>query len=348
MSKNIRIGITQGDINGIGYEVILKVLADSRVFDDRTFIIYGSSKVAAFHKKTLNIETANLNLVKSAREAQSKKANIINCVDNNIRVEIGLSTSAAGQASIAALNCAVSDLKDNLIDVIVTAPINKKNINDEGFNFPGHTEFFASQFNAKDHLMLLVSDTIRAGVVTGHVPISEVPGLLTSKLIEDKIMILNSTLIQDFGIRKPRIAVLGLNPHAGDQGLLGKEEIDVIKPAIDAVKNKNIFAFGPFPADGFLGSLEYLKYDAVLGMYHDQLLIPFKVLAFDDGVNYTAGLSIIRTSPDHGTGFEIAGQNKASENSMRAAIDLAEDIFYNRKNISELKANQLKPQKIEE
>lgn len=348
MSDNIRIGITHGDFNGIGYEVIIKALSDSRMFEGRTIIVYGSSKAAAYHRKALDLEGFNFNLIKNAKEAHPKKANIINVVNNDIRVELGMKTPAGGQAAYDALKAAVADLKDNLIDAVVTAPINKENISGEGFNFPGHTEYFASEFGNSEPLMLLVCEKLKVGVVTGHIPVSKVASAISTQLIEKKLEIFNNSLIKDFGIRKPRIAVLGLNPHAGDGGLLGKEESEIISPAIENSKKKNIYAFGPFPADGFMGNAEYFKYDGVLGMYHDQVLIPFKVIAFEDGVNFTAGLSIVRTSPDHGTGFDIAGKNIASEESLRQAVYYAEDIFNNRKKLENLKQNQLKPQKLEE
>jgi 4-hydroxythreonine-4-phosphate dehydrogenase len=328
MSK-IKIGISQGDINGIGYEVILKTLSDPRVLTNIIPIIYGSPKVLAYYKKALanNLPTVTIN---SADEASSKNIQIINCNSDDIRVEIGKSTEMAGLASYQALEKATKDLKDGKIDAIVTAPINKKNIQAAGFNFPGHSEYLANEFGNGEHLMLLVNDNIKIGVVTGHIPLGQVANTISKNLILQKIEVLNESLKNDFLIRRPRIAVLSLNPHCGDEGVIGDEEITKIIPAINAAKEKNILAFGPYPADGFFGSLEFKKFDGVLAMYHDQGLAPFKVIAFDDGVNYTAGLPIVRTSPAHGTAYDLAGQDMANEQSFRNALLLAMDIYNNR------------------
>ena len=344
----VRIGITQGDINGIGYEVIMKALSDQRICDNATIIIYGSPKVAAYHRKVLDLPNFNVNLVKSAEEAFKKKINIINCNDPNLRVELGKETQAAGEASFQALKAAVIDLKSNKIDVLVTAPINKHNINSEAFNYPGHTEYLANEFDVKEPLMFLVSDQFKVGVLSGHIPLAQVIKFVTVENIMAKLRVMNSTLIQDFGVRKPRIAVLGLNPHAGDEGIIGTEEKDIIIPAINKAREENIMALGPFPADGFFGSTDFLKFDAVLAMYHDQGLIPFKSMFFEDGVNYTAGLPIIRTSPAHGTAFGLAGKNEANEQSFRKAIYMAQDIFLKRKEYKGLIKNQLKSQMVVE
>lgn len=341
-TNKIKVGITHGDINGIGYEIIFKVLSDIRMFDMCTPIVYGSSKVAAYHRKTLNISNFSLNNIRSAEDAHPKRANIINCVDDNIRVELGKATTMGGEAAYSALNQAVSDLKKNKIDVLVTAPIHKKNIQSDQFGFPGHTEFLESEFGNNGSLMLLISDVLKVGVVTGHVPLNEVTNYITKEKIVSKLKILNKSLKEDFTIRKPRIAVLGLNPHAGDNGLLGKEEQDIIIPAIEEAKNKGIIALGPYAADGFFGSNNLSKFDAVLAMYHDQGLIPFKTISFSSGVNFTAGLPVVRTSPDHGTAFEIAGQGVANEESFRQAIYSAIDIFRNRDSYKVLSKNPLK------
>ncbi len=341
-TDKIRVGITHGDINGIGYEIIFKVLSDIRMFEFCTPIIYGSSKIAAYHRKTLNISNFSLNNIKEADEAHTKRANIINCVDDNIRVELGKETKMGGEAAYSALSKAVSDLKKNKIDVLVTAPIHKKNIQSDEFKFPGHTEYLESEFGGQGSLMLLISDVMKVGVVTGHVPLKDAPELITKEKIVAKLKILNKTLKEDFTIRKPKIAVLGLNPHAGDNGLIGKEEKDVIIPAIEEAKSKDIMALGPYPADGFFGSNNLSKFDAILAMYHDQGLIPFKTISFASGVNFTAGLPIIRTSPDHGTAFEIAGQGVANEESFRQALYSAIDIFKNRSSYKELSKNPLK------
>ncbi len=343
----LRIGITHGDINGIGYEVIIKTLSDSRLLECCTPIVYGSPKVAAYHRKALDVELFSFNQIAHAKDANSKRVNIINCVDEEIRVELGKSTQEAGEASLLALQAAVKDLKSGDIDVVVTAPINKENIQSENFKFPGHTEYFANEFATKNYMMLMVSDLLKVGVVTGHIPVSQVPQTLTKEKILSNIRILHKTLLEDFSIRKPRIAVLGLNPHAGDHGVIGLEDQDIIKPAIKQATEEGIIAMGPLPADGFFGSGDFKKFDAILAMYHDQGLIPFKVLSFESGVNFTAGLPIIRTSPGHGTAFAIAGTGVALEDSFRNAIYLAIDVFENRKQFKELSKNPLKHHEID-
>ena len=341
----ILVGITQGDINGIGYEIIIKTLLDNRIYEICTPIVYGSAKIAGYHRKALNIDNFSLNMIKHSSEANHKRANIINTTDENIRVELGKSTPMGGEGALSALDRAVRDLKNGDIDVLVTAPINKHNIQSETFDFPGHTEYLEKMFSEKA-IMIMVSDVLKIGVVTGHIPVSKISEHLTKEAIVNKIKLLNETLKVDFGIRKPRIAVFGLNPHAGDEGLIGNEEKDVIIPALEEVKKDGIIAIGPFPADGFFGSDNFRKFDAVLAMYHDQGLIPFKAITFDTGVNYTGGLSKIRTSPAHGTAFEIAGKNEASENSLRQAIYVAVDAYNNRYSYNELVANKLQPQQI--
>ncbi len=307
-----------------------------------TPVIYGSPKVAAYHRKALNIEGVSFNHVRHAGEAHPKRINIINCIDDNIRVELGKSTREAGEASYNALDAACIDLEKGMIDVLVTAPINKDNIQSEQFHFPGHTEFLAQRFKSDNYLMLMVSETMKMGVVTTHLPLSEVSKHITKENILSKLRIIARTLQQDFTIPRPRIAVFGLNPHAGDNGLLGKEENDIILPAIVQAKKEGIIALGPFPADGFFGSEDYRKYDAILAMYHDQGLIPFKLTSFEHGVNYTAGLPVIRTSPAHGTAYAIAGEDKASPESFRQAMFLAIDVFKNRIQYQEISKNPLK------
>ncbi len=340
--ENIKVGITHGDINGIGYEVILKTLLDPRILEMCTPIIYGSPKVAAYHRKALNIETLSFNHIRIANESHLRKINIINCVDDNVRVELGKSTQEAGESSFNALDIACKDLAEGLIDVLVTAPINKDNIQSEHFHFPGHTEFLAERFNSADYAMLMVSETMKIGVVTTHLPISQVASGITQEAILSKLRIIDKTLQQDFSINKPKIAVFGLNPHAGDNGLLGNEEKDIIIPAIDSAKKEGIIAMGPYPADGFFGSEDYRKFDAILAMYHDQGMIPFKLASFERGVNYTAGLPIIRTSPAHGTAYTIAGEDKASPESFRQALYLAIDVYKNREIYKEISSNPLK------
>lgn len=335
--NKIVVGISQGDINGISYEVIIKTLLDNRILELCTPIVYGSPKIAAYHRKTLNISNFSLNNIRTPNEANHKRPNVINCVDDNTRVELGKSTSMAGMASFQALERAVTDLKNELIDVLVTAPINKYNIQSGEFNFPGHTEYLARHFDSSGkELMLMIGDNLRVAVVSTHVPIRDVPKYITKENVLNKLQILNHTLIQDFAIRKPCIAVLGLNPHSGDHGIIGDEEKNIIIPTIEEARKQNIMALGPYSADGFFGSVNFKKFDAILAMYHDQGLTPFKALIFDKGVNYTAGLPIIRTSPAHGTAYGIAGEGKATPESMRNAVYLACDIYKNRKNYNEL------------
>lgn len=337
----IILGISHGDINGISYEVIIKALMDPRIIDICLPVVYGSSKVVAYHRNALNIENFSLNNINNINELSHRKPGIINCIDENIRVELGKSSKEAGKAARIALEKAVNDLKNGKIDVLVTGPINKHNIQSTDFQFSGHTEFLQYMFNSEEVLMLMVSDLLKVGVVTGHVPTSHVHQLLTEEIILDKLRILNSSLKVDFGIRKPSIAVLGFNPHAGENGLLGNEETEIIIPAIEKAKEENILAFGPYSADGFFGSCNFKKFDATLAMYHDQGLTPFKTLVAEEGVNYTAGLPIIRTSPAHGTAYEIAGKNEASHQSFLNAIYTACDIYRNRKIHKELTKDPL-------
>ena len=346
-SPKIRVGISQGDINGVGYEVILKTLSDNRVYENQAVVIYGSAKVAAYHKKALDLNGVNLSIVGSAREAQVGKISIVNCTDDEVKVELSQSTPIAGKASFQALERACQDLKDGLIDVLVTAPINKKNIQSENFTFPGHTEYLESVFgDGKPALMIMVSPIMKVAVATGHIPLSQVPAALDVPSLVTKIRMLNKSLIKDFNIIKPRIAVLGLNPHAGDEGLIGKEDQEIIAEAVRKAQDQHVCCFGPIPADGFFGSGDFKKYDGILAMYHDQGLIPFKALSMESGVNYTAGLPIVRTSPAHGTAYSIAGQNVASEESFREAFYMACDIFMNRNGYAEMTSNPLRKQHI--
>jgi 4-hydroxythreonine-4-phosphate dehydrogenase len=337
----IKIGITHGDINGIGYEVIIKTLLDHRIFDICIPILYGSPKVAAYHRKALDIDNISFHSIRSPEEASAKKTSIINCVSDEVRVELGKITRVAGEAARAALLRAVEDLKNNRIQALVTAPINKQNIQSDDFRYTGHTEFLQDYFDAGESLMLMSSDLLKVGVVSSHIPIAEIPAQLTGEAIGNKIRILDESLRKDFGIRKPRIAVLGLNPHAGEEGILGKEEKEKIIPAIEDAKGNNLVVFGPFPADGFFGSGDFARFDGILAMYHDQGLIPFKTLVPDEGVNYTAGLPIVRTSPAHGTAFEIAGANQARTGSFRQALFMAADIYKNRQLYEEITRDPL-------
>ncbi len=344
----VKIGITHGDINGIGYEVIIKTLSDARILELCTPIIYGSSKVLAYHRKLMELEPVNLSIINHAQDAGSNRVSIINSVDTDVKVDISQATPEAGEASFKALEDAVRDLKEGLIDVLLTAPINKNNIQSENFTFPGHTEYLEQSCgNGQKALMILLNDDLRVALVTGHVPLASVSSMLTVSGIVDKLTLFNHTLKQDFGIVRPRIAVLSLNPHAGEDGLLGKEENDIIIPAIQEADKQGVLCFGPFAADGFFGSGSYSKYDGILAMYHDQGLIPFKTLAMENGVNYTAGLPVIRTSPAHGTAYDIAGKNIASEESFRNALYTAIDVYRNRRSSQEAQSNPLRKQYFE-
>lgn len=339
--KKLIIGITQGDHNGVGYEIILKTFADSRLLDMFTPVIYGSRKFLTYYRDLLKIEGTMFQLIDDVQKAQPKKLNLISCVDESEEVQIGLSTPGGGKGALQALERATKDLVENKIDALVTAPINKDNIQSDQFKFPGHTEYLENAAGAKDSLMFMVTEGLKIGVVTGHVPVAQVASKISSEKILSKLNLMNQSLVQDYQIRKPKIAVLGLNPHAGDNGLLGKEEIEIISPAIKTAKEKGIFVHGPYSADGFFGNGLYKNFDAVLAMYHDQGLIPFKTLSFGSGVNFTAGLPFVRTSPDHGTGYEIAGKGIADESSFRAAIYEALDVIGNRRISKEITANPL-------
>jgi 4-hydroxythreonine-4-phosphate dehydrogenase len=325
------VGITQGDSNGIGYEVIIKSLADERILDSFTPVIYGSSKLMGFYRKTLhNIGPMDINVIGSAADAKQKKINLVNCLPDNIYAEPGQSTPDSAKAAIKSLEMAVKDLKEGQVDVLVTAPINKRAMNEEGFCNTGHTEYLQREFGADDVTMIMVSDQIKIGVVTGHIPLRDVPKSLTRESILGKLRIMKDSLLRDFGVTDPKIAVLGLNPHCGDGGLLGDEEQNIILPAVQAAQAEGIQAFGPYSPDGFFGLGNYSRFDATLAMYHDQGLAPFKALAFSDGVNFTAGLPIVRTSPDHGTAYDMAGRDEADPRSMMSAIYTAIDIFRRR------------------
>ena len=345
----IKVGITQGDINGIGYEVILKTFADIRMAEICIPVIYGSAKVAAYHRKAMELQPVSFNQINNAGDAVINKVNILNCINEETKVEIGQSTSIAGEAAFQSLERAVADLKEGLIDVLVTAPINKHNIQREDFHFPGHTEYLEERFGegGDKSLMLLVKDSLRIALVTGHIPLADVPNAISKEKIIDAAMRFETSLNRDFKIGKPRIAILSLNPHAGENGLLGTEENDIIIPAIRELQDKKLLCFGPYPADGFFGAGEFAKFDGILAMYHDQGLAPFKTLAMEDGVNFTAGLPIIRTSPAHGTAYGIAGKNEASEESFRQAIYMAIDTYSNRLEYDRAYANPLKKLYVE-
>ena len=341
-NDKIVVGITQGDSNGIGYEVIIKALADPRILDQFTPVIYGSSKLFGFYRKTIpEVEQMDTNAISSASEAHAKRINIVNCLPDSTFAEPGQATPESAKSAIKSLETAIRELKEGKIDVLVTGPINKKAMSNEGFGFPGHTEFIQNSFGVKDVTMLMVSHRLKLGVVTGHIPLKDVASQITEEKILSKLRLMNEALKKDFVVDQPRIAVLSLNPHSGDGVLLGTEEQDIIIPAIRKATEEGILAFGPFSPDGYFGLSHYENFDATLAMYHDQGLSPFKALSFEDGVNYTAGLPVIRTSPDHGTAFEMAGRDEADPRSMRAAIFTAIDIYRNRKAWEELQAGKM-------
>jgi 4-hydroxythreonine-4-phosphate dehydrogenase len=342
LGKLMKIGITQGDTNGIGYEVIMGALEDSKVLELFTPIIYGSKKSFSEHKQKLEKTEFNVLNIKNINEAKSGKINLLEIQDGIDQVEFGKATPAAGKAAYVSLEKALNDLKNGLIDALVTAPINKDNIQSENFRFPGHTEYLAEK-DGKEALMFMISEKVKIAVVTGHIPVGEIAQKINQESIVKKLHLINQSLQKDFNIRKPKIAILGLNPHASDNGLIGKEDLEIVSPAIEKAKSENIFCFGPYPADGFFGNAQYHNFDAILAMYHDQGLIPFKTLAFGEGTNYTAGLSFVRTSPDHGTGYDIAGKGIADSSSMLRAIFWAVDICRSRNIEKGLEENKLDP-----
>ena len=328
--EKFRLGITLGDFNGIGAEVIIKTFLDARMFQSCTPIIYGSSGVISFYRKALNAMEFNFNTIRSIDRSILRKINVLNCWEEEVKIESGKATEASAKYALRALDAATTDLQAGRLDALVTAPLSKQTVQQIQPDFTGHTEYLAGKFKAQEYLMFLVSDNMRVGTVTGHVPLQQVSSLLTADKIASKIRIMSRSLVRDFGISKPRIAVLGLNPHAGDGGLIGKEESEIITPAIRKAFDEGAFVYGPYSADGFFGSGNFSGFDGVLAMYHDQGLIPFKALSFTSGVNYTAGLPVVRTSPDHGTAFDKAGKNEASEASFREAVYLAQDIYQHR------------------
>ncbi len=342
------VGITQGDSNGIGYEVIIKAISDPRVLEFFTPVIYGSSKLFGFYRKSIpEIEQMDTNVITAASDAKPKRINILNCLPENVFAEPGQATPDSARAAITALDKAVEDIKAGTIDVLVTGPINKKAMSGQGFGFPGHTEYLQQQFGVKDVTMLMTSHRLRLGVVTGHIPLKDVVRSISKEKILSKLRLMTKSLKEDFCIDQPRIAVLSLNPHSGDGGLLGTEEQDIIIPAIEEATAEGILAFGPYSPDGFFGLGHYEKFDATLAMYHDQGLAPFKALSFEDGVNFTAGLPIVRTSPDHGTAFELAGRDEADPQSMRSAIFAAVDIFNARMDYAGLQEGKMEERHLE-
>jgi len=341
--RKLIIGITQGDSNGIGYEVIIKALADARAMDLFTPVVYGSSKLFGFYRKQIhNIEAIDTFAINSAKDAEPKKVNIVNCLPDSVYAEPGQASPDGAKAAISSLQKAVKDLRDGYIDALVTAPINKKSMNNQGFGFTGHTEYLENAFGKGKSIMIMVSPQLKVAVVTGHIPLKEVCSSISTDLILDKIRLLKESLEKDFCIQDPKIAVLGLNPHSGDGGLLGEEEQNIILPAVQAAQADGIQAYGPYSPDGYFAMGNYSRFDATLAMYHDQGLAPFKAIAFADGVNFTAGLPVIRTSPDHGTAYEMAGRDEADPRSMMSAIYTAIDIYRNRERYRELMDGRLK------
>ncbi|HQQ98087.1 MAG TPA: 4-hydroxythreonine-4-phosphate dehydrogenase PdxA [Cyclobacteriaceae bacterium] len=329
-SHKPRIGITLGDLNGIGPEVVIKVLADPRLTNVITPVVYGSTRVLSYYRKLMGLEDLNYSQVRNKGQFLPKVVNVVNCWEEELRITPGHASRESGKAALMSLMKVVEETKEGLLDGFVTAPIDKNTIYSEEFPFRGHTEYLTQTFEAMESLMLMVGETLKVGLVTEHVPLKEVSRYITHERVELKIRLMELSLKSDFRISKPRIAVLGLNPHAGDEGLIGDEENNVIKPVITDLKNKGKLVFGPYPADGFFGSGQYQKFDGILAMYHDQGLVPFKYIDFENGVNFTAGLPTVRTSPDHGTAYSIAGKNMADERSLRQAIFLATDIIKNR------------------
>ena len=338
----IKIGISIGDVAGIGLEVIIKTFLDPRVFDKIIPIVYGNSTLAKNYRKGININDFSFNLIKNVDEANPKLVNILDVSTKDLPLNYGVPSNETGELALKSLEQATADLASNKIDALVTGPIDKNTIQSKGFNFPGHTEYLTKMSNVDEALMLMIEDDLRIGVVTGHVPVKDIAANITTDIILRKLRLINQSLLSDFGLVTPKLAVLGLNPHSGDHGLIGDEEKNIIIPAIEKANDEGILAFGPYPADGFFGSGNFSNFDGILAMYHDQGLIPFKTLAYRGGVNFTAGLPIVRTSPAHGTAYDIAGKGIADESSFRLALYYAYDIFMTRKRTKEWNENPLK------
>jgi 4-hydroxythreonine-4-phosphate dehydrogenase len=340
--EKLKIGLTCGDLNGIGLEVIIKTFMDNRMLELCTPIVYASKRTTAEYRRLLDIKDFSFEEIPSVQQANPKRACVLNVWNEDVQLQLGTPTADSGRFARLSLRAAVKDLKEGHIDAIVTAPIDKKNIQGDGFNYPGHTEFLAAEFGAEEHAMIMLSDQLRITFMTGHVPLNKVTEGLTFERLIKRIRFIDRIFPADFGIVRPRIAVLGLNPHNGDDGVIGTEEREIILPAIRKAKDDGLMVFGPFAADGFFGSGAFRQYDVVLAMYHDQGLIPFKTMNFENGMNYTAGLSHVRTSPDHGTAFDIAGQGIASEASLRDAVFAAIDLVRAREDHAEWSADPLK------
>ncbi|MBP1629368.1 MAG: 4-hydroxythreonine-4-phosphate dehydrogenase [Bacteroidetes bacterium] len=340
--KTIKIGISQGDFNGVGYEILLKTFSDARIMEHCTPILYGSSKILSYYKKMINTPDFPFTNIKSAEQAEKGKLNVLNIIHDEVKIDVGQETEMGGKLAALSLEMACEDLVNGKYDAMVTNPISKKNIQSVDFHFPGHTEYLTQKFGAKDSLMIMSCGRIKIGIMTNHLALKDVPKVITEDLILRKLRTMDNSLKRDFGIRMPKIAVMALNPHAGDHGVNGEEDETIIRPAIKKAFNEGILAFGPFPSDGFFGSTDFNNYDGVLALYHDQGLIPFKLMSFAEGVNFTAGLPYVRTSPAHGTAYHIAGKNEANAQSFRNAVYLAIDITKNRREYDALTADTLK------
>lgn len=341
-NKRIRVAISHGDINGISYEILLKTFSDESILELFTPVIYGSSRIANYWKTKLSIDTKPWNLIKSANNIVDGQVNLINCIESDCLVDVGVPTDTSGDVAFESLERACNDVMNNLCDVLVTAPISKYVMPKDKFPFKGHTDYLQNKFNSDKSMMILTADNVRVALATTHVPLKDVANILNKDFLVEKILLLEKTLKEDFNIIKPRIAVLGLNPHCGDNGLIGKEEQEIIIPAIKEADDNGCIVFGPYAADGFFGSNTMYKFDGILAMYHDQGLAPFKALFMNNGVNFTSGIDIVRTSPDHGTGFDIAGMGIASVESFRQSIYTAIDIFRYRQQYKEITKNPLK------
>ena len=344
VSNKIKLGISIGDFNGIGIEIILKTFSDKRMLDFCTPVIFGSTKLVSAYKKSLNINVP-FNGIKNENQALDGKLNIYNVWKDEVELALGTPTEVSGSCAFKSLEAATAALNNGVIDVLITAPINKDNIQSDTFKFPGHTEYLESELEGES-LMILMADTLRIGLITGHIPVSEVSEAISADLIKSKVEILYKTLVQDFSISKPKIAILALNPHCGDNGVIGKEDDELIRPTILEIQEEGKLVYGPYAADSFFGSENYKNFDAVLAMYHDQGLAPFKTLSFGEGVNFTAGLSKVRTSPDHGTAYDLAGKNMANTQSFKEAVYSALSIFQTREEYKRLTENTLKESRV--
>ncbi|MFB6305699.1 MAG: 4-hydroxythreonine-4-phosphate dehydrogenase PdxA, partial [Flavobacteriales bacterium] len=329
------------DLNGVGLEVIIKTFMDKRVLEDFTPVIYASSKVLAYHRKALDIKNFNYETINDATEAKMNKVNLINCWDEEVKMNLGKRTEEGGKYAIKSLESATNDIASNKLDLLVTAPLDKYSVEAAGFNYPGQTEYLTQYANLEDSLMMMVYERLRVGLVTSHIPLNKVTREITTEKILSRARIMEKSLRMDFGLEKPKIAILNIDPHCGDKGMIGNMDKEKVTPAVEQLQAENLMVLGPYSSDGFFGSGNYRNFDGVLSMYHDQGLTPFKTISFDAGVNYTAGLPIVRTSPDHGTGFDIAGKNVASERSFRNAVFIAKDILLKRNEYKELTSNPL-------